>query len=481
MNDQPAQAPLNRKRHRFKTIVSALLVLLALYFVYWYCLSSAIQKRLDSIRQAGFPATCAELDKWYTQPPAEENAADVYLEAFAKYEWWTNKPATFSTPSDATDKSKFSSPPRTRRDQLPIIGFAKLPPRTEPLPAEMKQLVAEYLSDNAEALRLLHRASAMKSCRYAVDLTKGAATLLPHLNRLRQAARVLALEAMEETEEQRPEKAVESVIASLSVSRSLNQEPVLISHLVHIACQGFSLESLQRLLNRAPLTNPQLSKLAAAIEVSENPQALTRAFVGERCMGDDAFYGLRMGKVPMKDMVSFLGEPPWWCHLFWLYRTTGLLELDERCYLDIMEDNVRAAQLPPPENITAASAVVDKVNHVSACHVLSRMMPIALDQALIKSGRCAAIIRNAQTAIAVERYRLANAALPKQLSDLVPTFLLAVPADPFDGKPLRYKSLEKGYIVYSIGDDREDNGGVEKNAKGISYVPGTDITFTVER
>jgi hypothetical protein len=90
-------------------------------------------------------------------------------------------------------------------------------------------------------------------------------------------------------------------------------------------------------------------------------------------------------------------------------------------------------------------------------------------------------MRDAQTAIAVERYRLANGRLPNQLRDLTPTFLPAVPADPFDGKPLRYKPLAKGYVVYSVGEDREDNGGTEKNAKGQSYVPGTDITFIVER
>jgi hypothetical protein len=63
----------------------------------------------------------------------------------------------------------------------------------------------------------------------------------------------------------------------------------------------------------------------------------------------------------------------------------------------------------------------------------------------------------------------------------VPTFLPAVPTDPFDGKPLRYKKLAKGYVVYSIGEDEVDNGGTEKNSKGVSYVEGTDITFTVER
>jgi len=75
------------------------------------------------------------------------------------------------------------------------------------------------------------------------------------------------------------------------------------------------------------------------------------------------------------------------------------------------------------------------------------------------------------TSLAVERYRLANDALPDSLSTLVPKFLDAVPIDPFDGQPLRYKKLAKGCVVYSVGEDGKDDGGDEKK----------DITFTVER
>lgn len=480
MNDQPAQVPPNRKTHRLKTIVLVLLGLIALYFVYRQSLSLVVQRRIDSIHRAGFPVTCVELDKWYPQPPAGENAADIFREAFAHYETWTNKQVQLSAVTNRTTK--------IRRDLLPVVGSAKLPPRTEPLPAEMQQLIAEYLSDNAEALRLLHQAASMKSSRYPIDLSKGVETLLPHLNQLREGARLLFLEAMQYTEEQKPQPAVESVIASLGVSRSLNQEPTLISYLVHVACQGIALESLERILNRMPLTDEQLAKLAAAIEESENQQALTRAFVAERCMGVDIFQGFRMGKTTLiNEMITALwggDDPPpfWMLPLLTLYRATGLLELDENSYLDIMERYVKAMQLLPPENIAASHTVNEKVEHLTRWHVLSsRMLLTALDKAVIKAGRCAAKIRDAQAALAVERYRVANDALPKQLSDLVPTFLPAVPADPFDGKPLRYKILSKGYVIYSVGDDLEDNGGTEKNSKGVSYVPGTDITFTVER
>jgi hypothetical protein len=71
----------------------------------------------------------------------------------------------------------------------------------------------------------------------------------------------------------------------------------------------------------------------------------------------------------------------------------------------------------------------------------------------------------------MERYRLANGVLPDSLGDLVPRFVDVVPADPYDGRPLRYQKLTKGYVVYSVGEDGNDDGGDEKK----------DITFTVER
>ncbi len=53
--------------------------------------------------------------------------------------------------------------------------------------------------------------------------------------------------------------------------------------------------------------------------------------------------------------------------------------------------------------------------------------------------------------------------------------LREVPADPFDGKPLRCKRTADGLMVYSVGPDGEDNGGKinRKNAKE----KGSDMGF----
>jgi hypothetical protein len=469
MNGQPEQVPPSGKSRRLKIALLVLAGLIVLYLVYRHSLSVAIQSRLDAIRHAGYPATCAELDKWYPQPPAGQNAADVYNEAFAHYNMWTN-----------------SNPERAKRYLLPISGMAKLPQRTEPLPGGMKQLVAEYLSDNSEALRLLYQATSMKSCRYPIDLSEGFAMRITHLNKIRQAARLLELEAIHNSEEQKPQQAVESVIASLGVLRSLNQEPMLISYLVRLACQGITIDSLERVLNRTSLTDEQLSMLASGLDDAEEHQSLTRTFVGERCTGTDIFQRIRKRTIPSGVLSGFISgsmdqEPSWVNILVPIYRITGLLDLDEERYLDLMKPFVDTTQLSTPESIAAVSSTSNDVANMPRWHIVARPLLDALAGVFLRASRSAAKLHDAQTALAIQRYRLANSRLPDQLSDLVPKFLPAVLTDPFDGKPLRYKKLAKVYIVYSVGEDTVDNGGAEKNGKGVSYVEGSDITFTVER
>lgn len=64
--------------------------------------------------------------------------------------------------------------------------------------------------------------------------------------------------------------------------------------------------------------------------------------------------------------------------------------------------------------------------------------------------------------IALERYHRENQNWPEKLEDLVPNYLDEIPEDPFDRKPMRYKLQEGKPVVYSVGIDGEDDGGVIK-------------------
>src|SRR5262249_28761985 len=60
-------------------------------------------------------------------------------------------------------------------------------------------------------------------------------------------------------------------------------------------------------------------------------------------------------------------------------------------------------------------------------------------------------LRCAVTALAAERFRLANKRWPKTLDELCPTFLSAVPLDPYVGEPLLLAVREDGIVIYSVG------------------------------
>ena len=128
---------------RFRLKVFHVLIILLITgvgaFVYFrLSLKSKLQARIDTIRAAGYPVTCAELDKWYTIPENVENAAHTIIDAFWCYR----------------EMGEIES--------LPLVGRAKLPPRTEPLTEEMKASIAQYISDNNETLSLLHKAAAIE-------------------------------------------------------------------------------------------------------------------------------------------------------------------------------------------------------------------------------------------------------------------------------------------------------------------------------
>ncbi len=64
------------------------------------------------------------------------------------------------------------------------------------------------------------------------------------------------------------------------------------------------------------------------------------------------------------------------------------------------------------------------------------------------------------TSIAVKRYQLRHGMLPPDLNALLPDILPALPRDPVDGHPLRYRPNSDGtFLLYSVGDNAMDDGG----------------------
>lgn len=133
------------------------------------------------------------------------------------------------------------------------------------------------------------------------------------------------------------------------------------------------------------------------------------------------------------------------------------------------------------ERQKAADAVGTKFHSVSKAHLLLHTITPSLSGVITQDLRTIAHIRTADAVLAVQRFRLKTDKLPEKLTDLIPAYLKSVPKDPFDGNDLRYKKLEAGFVVYSIGPDLSDDNGKEKPPRKTKESPNWDVTFIVER
>ena len=165
---------------------------------------------MKAVREAGYPVTCDELDAWYSIPDNVENAADIYLDAFACFKKWDE----------------------TKREGLPLVGMADLPTRTEPLSDKMRTLLTEYVADHNKTLALLHEAAQIEHCRYPVNFTADVGTMQPHFRDLRWACFLLNLESFLHVENGEVEAARCSVLSGFGLTLSLTKEPLLTSQLV---------------------------------------------------------------------------------------------------------------------------------------------------------------------------------------------------------------------------------------------------------
>lgn len=440
-----------KSRRRLKTwqvIIGLPLLLLVLIHVSG---SYKVRKRLQALSDEGYPVTIEELEDSYTIPDGVPNASDIYLAAFSHYREW-DKP------------------------DMRELHKARKPKRTEPLPASPRQLVEKFLTDNQKSLSLLHEATSIEHCRYPIGFAQVYDSTDTPLDNIRSCSVLLLMDTLIHCENQDIDKAFASIRANLTLAKSVNI-PLLGYQFTHIGIKSWTCRSVERILNRIQLEDEQLLTLSEWTKTPDLGKGFKRALITEQCLV------LHTLQAPIKDIAKrtshkgmFLMLLPW--------KILGRCYRDTLTFIDLMQESIDAMDLPNPERLAAFDVVHKSIHEGGRGSMLihefwpgnTRILDIAI--------RYVAQLRTARTALAVERYRLAEDRLPESLNDLVPAYLSQIPDDPFNGNPLKYRLLESGYVVYSVGDDLTDEGGTERGTQGRDArnkpLP-CDITFIVER
>jgi hypothetical protein len=332
----------------------------------------------------------------------------------------------------------------------------------------MRRTIAEYLAANEVSRHLLHQAATKSQCRYPINLTDATKDndWAKQLQGARQGTKLLCLEAILNAQNGRSQEVADSVVSAIKLAESLKDVPLLVPQLGRLACLGMTVANLELAVNATALSGAQLRDLSGALIEAESPQSLLRGFVGILC--EENQYTL--GNKSLETTSADASLPA-----LFAYQYLGLRQLDRSACFGVIGSYIRTCERPFPMRLQLAHDTRIRAAHVSKSLLLAASLGPGLELCVTHEARCIASLRSGRTALAVLAYRVTNGSLPSKLEDLVPAYLAAVPVDPFDGQPLRYKKLAKGYVVYSVGEDGFDNGGKQ------GFGPGTDITFIVER
>jgi hypothetical protein len=293
----------------------------------------------------------------------------------------------------------------------------------------------------------------------------------------------LVLETVVAAEEGDADLAAADLMAGVRVADSLALLPVSSSVIYSHNLYRMVVQGSQRVFSQHLLSDAQLLGLQQAWSNSLAIPAAERALVGMISLYDS------IQSMSTQDALSQFdpgtdGSTESFVETirFALYAAAGGLRTDYGVLVENWDERRLAAQLEYPRRLVEEAKLKTKLEE----RFSSSYLPVARHFSYVDHGGTAqavALRRAALTACAVERYRLRHSfKLPEYLDQLVPEFLPAVPLDPFDGRPLRYSPTGEGYVLYSVGPDKLDDGGRPNQRYRRRGEPTTwDVSFTVGR
>ena len=300
------------------------------------------------------------------------------------------------------------------------------------------------------------------NCCFDREWSKGPSLLFPEFAGIRPLLKDLCLKADVLDENGDTRGALKMVSYAQRVSRDAGSDPVLISMLVSIACRAVVNKEFERLIEHHSADTTFLNLVESSIKANAILPNL-RFYIG----GEIAFNRLSLRSLQSMRDISYTSEDE--------NRTPSSLEksfFKSGLVQDTLEARLLQAwesawpKLPKDRNAWQESEDVLRAmeRSVDADHslgnTLNRILLPVFDSASEAIGTLQAHDRLLITAIEVLKSRAIHSKFPAA----TPSSLGVTRMDPFDGLPLRYSPSDDGFILYSIGRDRRDDGGHVRSA-----------------
>lgn len=300
---------------------------------------------------------------------------------------------------------------------------------------------------------------------YALGLAMPMDSLAPLLG----SAQFLAQQSLLQIHDGDISSAMENVVTILRLAEMVARQQSMISQAVNLSMMRMASNVTWEILQAKEATPTDLGLLQGIWEKTAPTAFLKSSLRMERAVTVPLF---DQGEETMKaasgggsapgassfdlDNLEGLAATSAWS-LFYRYD-------DEREYLEDYQavlDHIPEADGNWRPFLVTTADINKHLSHAGLSRMLSSTMAYAVLTSTERFPVALTVRKLCLTAIAIRRYQLDHGqAVPSSLAELVPTYLPAVPLDPMDGKPLRYKAEgAEDYVLYSVGKDGVDDGG----------------------
>jgi len=507
--------PKTEERVSFLFVGYLLPVFFAILILISHSQTGTYKKCIAYFKENSLPATLKEMNEKYQSVSKNENLAIKYFDLFPLRNKIEMAEMNYKKEHQKEIDEKFKTDEENYLSMILNRSYRDIMKYDKPIPENVFWVYKElYEKLYRELTQKLHEIaeSGLNKGYYPIDLTKGFSMELNHLAILRDFMWKLGLEAIISAIDGDYENMLRAFRSSASIYNSLKDEPVYISQLVRIAMFQIVYENVQWIINHQELPEEVLLRLSNIIQDFMVPTeerslfnwslhtellmvlSVLPMFNREEVLIDYSSWGWKLRYSEKKPLRKIIKS---WASLFdVLYPVDIERMVVVNLYTALRKTATNVAReenIFIPEKIALefySNRLLEKMEINSGITSISpywlyMTIPItypALERCFDAELRHYVFINLVQAAIAIERFRLKNNRLPEELQELVPDYISTIPKDPWkNGEPIKYiKGDDFAFKVYSIGWDKEDDGGVERDLeKGIRNIHEGDIVFTV--
>jgi hypothetical protein len=353
---------------------------------------------------------------------------------------------------------------------FPDEPFQPVPPNQKLNDEDFLRLSRE-LASKRPALDLAIKLADMPRGRHRINYERNpSGILLTDQQESRRIATLLAFESMRLNQKGDTKGALTACRAALNAARSLGDEPIFISQLIRSAGVVLACQTVERTLGQGEPSPEDMNALQKLLESEDACPDLLLAARGERALFHKAFEAVERGDLSVDEMMD--------ARTNWLQSIIMSLSLmdtrgEHALFLSLMSRRIKEVQLPMQEQAALEKRFEQDVRELPKNAPITRALLLPVSKMGEGFRQKHAFLRSTIAALAVERHRRDKKAWPESLDQICPQYLAAVPLDPYDGKPLRYRRVQDGVVIYSVSRDRVDDGG--KLDRGQYSSSGLDI------